>query len=60
MGIVEAVGNEVKNIRVGDFVIAPFVISGGTCPECKAGETALAPTACSSERTDTTLVKAKK
>jgi len=39
MGIVEAVGDEVKDIKVGDFVIAPFVISDGTCPECKAGET---------------------
>jgi threonine dehydrogenase-like Zn-dependent dehydrogenase len=39
MGVVEAVGDDVKTIKVGDFVIAPFVISDGTCPECKVGET---------------------
>lgn len=39
MGIVEAVGDKVKNIKAGDFVIAPFSISDGTCPECRAGET---------------------
>lgn len=39
MGIVEAVGGGVKNIKVGDFVIAPFAISDGTCPECRVGET---------------------
>jgi alcohol dehydrogenase len=27
----------VKNIKVGDFVIAPFAISDGICPHCKAG-----------------------
>src|ERR1700759_2105033 len=39
MGVVETVGDEVKDIKVGDFVIAPFVISDGTCPECRVGET---------------------
>ncbi len=39
MGIVEAVGAEVKNIKVGDLVVAPFVVSDGTCPECRVGET---------------------
>ena len=39
MGVVEAVGGEVKKIKVGDFVIAPFVISDGTCPECRVGMT---------------------
>jgi threonine dehydrogenase-like Zn-dependent dehydrogenase len=39
MGVVEAVGSDVKTIKAGDFVIAPFVISDGTCPECLAGET---------------------
>jgi threonine dehydrogenase-like Zn-dependent dehydrogenase len=32
IGIVESVGSEVHKIKVGDFVIAPFVISDGTCP----------------------------
>lgn len=39
MGIVETVGSNVKNIKVGDLVIAPFAISDGSCPECKVGET---------------------
>ncbi len=37
MGIVEAVGTEVKSARVGDLVVMPFFISDGTCPECLAG-----------------------
>jgi threonine dehydrogenase-like Zn-dependent dehydrogenase len=39
MGIVEEVGADVKDIKVGDLVIAPFVASDGICPECRAGET---------------------
>jgi len=39
MGVVEAVGDDVKTIKPGDLVIAPFTISDNTCPECKAGET---------------------
>ncbi len=39
MGIVEAVGEDVKNVKPGDLVVAPFVISDGTCPVCRAGET---------------------
>jgi threonine dehydrogenase-like Zn-dependent dehydrogenase len=39
MGIVEAVGPEVKNIKVGDLVVAPFTVSDGTCPECRVGMT---------------------
>lgn len=39
MGIVEEVGDAVKNAKVGDLVVVPFVISDGTCPECLAGLT---------------------
>jgi threonine dehydrogenase-like Zn-dependent dehydrogenase len=39
MGVVERVGADVRNLKVGDFVIAPFVVSDGTCPECRVGET---------------------
>ncbi|MDB5170533.1 MAG: dehydrogenase [Candidatus Saccharibacteria bacterium] len=39
MGIVEAVGDEVKNLKIGDLVIAPFSISDGICQECRVGET---------------------
>lgn len=39
MGTVEAAGDDVKTLKEGDLVIAPFTVSDGTCPECKAGET---------------------
>ena len=39
LGTVEAVGDRVRNARVGDLVVAPFVISDGTCPECLVGMT---------------------
>ncbi len=37
IGYVEEVGSNVKGIKVGDFVIAPFAFSDGVCPHCKAG-----------------------
>ncbi|MCA9386073.1 zinc-dependent alcohol dehydrogenase family protein [Candidatus Dojkabacteria bacterium] len=37
IGVVESVGSDVKDISVGDFVIAPFAYSDGTCPHCEAG-----------------------
>ena len=37
MGVVEAVGSEVRSINPGDFVIAPFSISDGTCEFCRKG-----------------------
>jgi threonine dehydrogenase-like Zn-dependent dehydrogenase len=37
VGVVEEVGAEVTDIRVGQFVIAPFVISDGTCVNCRNG-----------------------
>ena len=36
-GIVEAVGKDVQNWKVGDRVTVPFVGGCGTCPECHAG-----------------------
>ena len=35
--VVEAVGNEVRKIKVGDFVIMPFAFSDGTCEFCHEG-----------------------
>lgn len=35
IGVVEAVGPEVRRIRVGDFVIMPFAFSDGTCDFCR-------------------------
>lgn len=37
IGVVDAVGDDVQNIAVGDFVIAPFAYSDGTCANCRAG-----------------------
>ncbi|HME53324.1 MAG TPA: zinc-dependent alcohol dehydrogenase family protein [Candidatus Lokiarchaeia archaeon] len=37
IGIVEDVGPEVNEIKKGDFVIAPFKYSDGTCVHCRAG-----------------------
>lgn len=37
VGVVEAVGDDVENVRPGDFVIAPFTVSDGTCPHCRNG-----------------------
>src|SRR5438270_2289137 len=37
MGIVEDIGAEVRDIAKGDFVVAPFAYSDGTCPHCRAG-----------------------
>jgi threonine dehydrogenase-like Zn-dependent dehydrogenase len=37
VGVVEEVGSEVRAVRTGDFVIAPFAVSDGTCEFCRAG-----------------------
>lgn len=37
VGVVEAVGADVRTVSVGDFVIAPFAISDGTCVNCVNG-----------------------
>jgi threonine dehydrogenase-like Zn-dependent dehydrogenase len=37
VGIVEEVGSEVRSLRIGDFVIAPFMYSDNTCPHCQVG-----------------------
>ncbi len=37
IGVVEQVGGDVKRLKPGDFVIAPFTFSDGTCPACQAG-----------------------
>jgi threonine dehydrogenase-like Zn-dependent dehydrogenase len=39
VGVVEEAGGEVTSVRPGDFVIAPFVASDGTCPACRDGIT---------------------
>ncbi len=37
MGIVEEIGAEVRNVKPGDLVLAPFAISDGTCEFCRKG-----------------------
>jgi threonine dehydrogenase-like Zn-dependent dehydrogenase len=37
VGVVEAVGADVRTVAAGDFVIAPFAVSDGTCEFCRAG-----------------------
>ncbi|WP_217915438.1 zinc-binding dehydrogenase [Miltoncostaea marina] len=37
MGVVEAVGDEVRTIRPGQRVIAPFAFSDGSCEFCEEG-----------------------
>src|SRR5688572_17135426 len=37
VGIVEEVGADVRVVRPGDFVIAPFYVCDGTCANCRNG-----------------------
>ena len=37
IGIVEAVGADVRTIKAGDLVVMPFAFSDGTCVFCRAG-----------------------
>lgn len=37
VGIVEEIGSDVRSVRPGDAVIAPFVCSDGTCEFCRTG-----------------------
>jgi threonine dehydrogenase-like Zn-dependent dehydrogenase len=37
IGVVEAVGADVRTMKVGDLVVAPFLYSDGTCVFCREG-----------------------
>jgi threonine dehydrogenase-like Zn-dependent dehydrogenase len=37
VGVVEEIGDGVKTLKVGDFVVGSFVISDNTCEICRAG-----------------------
>jgi threonine dehydrogenase-like Zn-dependent dehydrogenase len=41
VGVVEEVGDEVREVRAGDFVVIPFCHSDNTCPHCRAGFTSV-------------------
>ncbi|MFK0176925.1 zinc-dependent alcohol dehydrogenase family protein [Streptomyces xanthochromogenes] len=43
LGIVEEAGSEVRGLRKGDLVVAPFVWSDGTCEFCSEGLTTSCP-----------------
>ena len=37
VGVVEDAGSDVRTVKAGDLVVAPFVWSDGTCPFCREG-----------------------
>src|SRR5205809_2240190 len=37
IGVVEAVGSDVRSVRVGNLVVMPFAYSAGTCVFCREG-----------------------
>src|SRR3954447_9053872 len=37
IGVIDQIGDEVTDLNVGDFVIAPFSWGDGTCKNCEAG-----------------------
>lgn len=42
VGTVEAIGEDVHSVRIGDLVVSPFSYGDGTCAQCLAG----LPTSC--------------
>lgn len=43
IGVVEAVGDEVTAVKAGDLVVAPFIFSDMSCPNCLNGSTITCP-----------------
>ena len=43
IGVVEDVGSEVGAVSIGDLVVAPFIFSDMTCPNCLNGSTISCP-----------------
>ena len=40
VGVVEGIGEDVRNVKPGDFVVGGFTTSDNTCPVCRKGATA--------------------
>ncbi|GAA5078633.1 alcohol dehydrogenase catalytic domain-containing protein [Roseibacterium beibuensis] len=43
-GVVVETGPETRNWRLGDRVIAPFILACGTCPDCQSGHQTICST----------------
>jgi threonine dehydrogenase-like Zn-dependent dehydrogenase len=43
IGVVEQAGAQVRGVRVGDLVVAPFIYSDMSCPHCLNGSTISCP-----------------
>jgi threonine dehydrogenase-like Zn-dependent dehydrogenase len=43
IGVIEQVGAEVRGVREGDLVVAPFIYSDMSCPHCLNGSTISCP-----------------
>jgi len=43
IGVVEQAGAEVRGVRQGDLVVAPFIYSDMSCPNCLNGSTITCP-----------------
>jgi threonine dehydrogenase-like Zn-dependent dehydrogenase len=37
VGVVEEIGGDVRNVKVGDFVVGSFMLSDNTCEICRSG-----------------------
>ena len=43
IGVVEQAGADVREVRAGDLVVAPFIYSDMSCPHCLNGSTISCP-----------------
>jgi threonine dehydrogenase-like Zn-dependent dehydrogenase len=43
IGVIEQTGPEVRGVKPGDLVVAPFIFSDMTCPHCRNGSTISCP-----------------
>ena len=59
IGVVEAVGAEVRDVAAGDFVVTPFTFSDGTCVHCRPAGRPSASTAAATGTTDATAARAR-